>query len=294
MRTILGLALALLLASGAGGSSRADIGVDLELVLAIDSSGSVDFGEFELQAGGIARAFRDPEVIEALEGAAPNGIAVSVIQWSGRRQHLVTIDWTHISDAASAHALAGRIDAMGRVLIGETAIADALRFAHEQLTYGPFQGARQIIDVSGDGPTNAGGDPDPVRDAAALAGITINGLAILNESPTLDSYYAEHVIGGPDAFVVAAKDYDDFAHAIRLKLLREIRGAPLAMQGAAERAWPRRVSPPLRQSRERRRDGSIAGLPGRRHVGLARPPALAVRCATSYECCRSLAPAGRR
>ena len=178
----LALPLAILVASGAVG--RADVGVDLELVLAIDSSGSVDFGEFELQVGGIARAFGDPEVIEAIEGGAPTGIAVSIIQWSGRRQHLVTIDWTRITDAASAQDLAARVDAMGRVLIGETAIADALRFAIEQLAYGPFQGTRQIIDVSGDGPTNAGGDPDPLRDAAALAGITINGLAILNEVPS--------------------------------------------------------------------------------------------------------------
>ena len=240
---MLSLALVVLLASGAAGRSRADIGVDLELVLAIDSSGSVDFEEFELQARGIARAFRNPEVIEANEGAAPNGIAVSLIQWSGRRQHLVTIDWTHITDAGSAAALAARVESMGRVLIGETAIADALRFAHEQLASGPFRGARQIIDVSGDGMTNAGGDPDPVRDAAALAGITINGLAILNDSPSLDRYYAQHVIGGPDAFVMAAKDYDDFAHAIRLKLLREIRGAPLADAGpgavrVAPAGWP--------------------------------------------------------
>ena len=228
MRVIPGLALGISLASSALGSVRAEVGVDLELVLAIDSSGSVSFEEFELQAGGIARAFRDPEVIEAIEGAAPNGIAVSVIQWSGRRQHLVVIDWTHVADAASAGALAARIDAMGRVLIGETAIADALLFASEQLAVGPFHGGRQIIDLSGDGPTNAGRDPDPIRDAATLAGITINGLAILNESPTLDRYYVEHVIGGPDAFLITAKDYEDFAHAIRHKLLREIRGAALA------------------------------------------------------------------
>ena len=244
MRATPGLAMVILLASGAVG--RADVGVDLELVLAIDSSGSVDFQEFELQAGGLARAFRDPEVIEAIEGAAPRGIAVCLVQWSGRRQHLVTIDWTRIADGASAQALATQIDAMGRVLIGETAIADALRFASEQLAYSPFEGTRQIIDVSGDGPTNAGGDPDPLRDAAALAGITINGLAILNESPRLDRYYAEHVIGGPAAFIIAAKDYDDFAHAIRLKLLREIRGAPLAdaeatMSGAA-RAGERAIA----------------------------------------------------
>ena len=105
---------------------------------------------------------------------------------------------------------------------------EALRFATGLLAYGPFQGARRIIDVSGDGPSNAGGEPDPMRDAAALAGLTINGLAILRENPGLDRYYAEHVIGGADAFVMIAQDYDDFARAIRQKLLREIRGAPLA------------------------------------------------------------------
>jgi hypothetical protein len=225
---MLRLALAIFVLCGLTGSARSQVAVDLELVLAIDSSGSVDFAEFELQASGIARAFRDPEVIEAIMGAAPNGIAVSVIQWSGRRQHLVTIDWTRITNAASAQALAARIDAMGRVLIGETAIADALRFATEKFADGPFRGVRRIIDLSGDGPTNAGGDPDPIRDAAVWSGITINGLAILNESPMLDLYYADHVIGGPDAFVVPARDYDDFARAIRLKLLKEIRGAPLA------------------------------------------------------------------
>jgi Protein of unknown function (DUF1194) len=151
-----------------------------------------------------------------------------VMQWSGRRQHLVTVDWTMVTDRSSAAALAARIDAAGRILIGETAIADALGFATDLLAYGPFQGTRRVIDVSGDGPANAGGDPDPMRDTAVLAGITINGLAILNESPTLDRYYADHVIGGPDAFIVTARDYRDFAEAIRRKLLREIRGVPLA------------------------------------------------------------------
>jgi hypothetical protein len=226
--TWLGLALASLLASAALEGARAEVGVDLELVLAIDGSGSVDFGEFELQTAGIAGALRDPEVIEAIEGAAPNGVAIAVIEWSGPAQQLLRIDWTRISDAASAAALAARIDALGRGLIGETAIGEALRFASGQLAYGPFQGTRRIIDVSGDGPNNAGGAPGPMRDAAALAGITINGLAIMREHPGLDRYYALHVIGGPDAFVMTAADYDDFARAIRQKLLREIRGAPLA------------------------------------------------------------------
>jgi Protein of unknown function (DUF1194) len=225
---MLRLALVVLLLAAPSWPARSQIEVDLALVLAVDSSGSVDFHEFELQVRGIAGAFLDPEVIEAIEGAAPNGIAISVFQWSGPHEQLVAVDWTKVTDAAGAAALAAEIQAIDRVLIGETALAAALRFAAAHLQHGRVRGARRVIDVSGDGPTNAGGAPDPVRDAAAWAGITINGLAILNESPTLDLYYADHVVGGPGAFIMTARDYEDFARAIRLKLLKEIRGAPLA------------------------------------------------------------------
>ncbi len=201
--------------------------VDLQLVLAVDSSGSVNFREFELQAVGIARALRDPEVIEAIERWTPNGVAVSVVHWSGRRQQLVAVDWTRVGDRTSLQALATRIEAMRRTMLGETAIGDVLRFAIEHFERGPFRGARRIVDVSGDGKSNAGVAPSPVRDAAAAAGITINGLAILNDDLPVDLYYADHVIGGPDAFVMTARDYRDFARAMRLKLLQEIRGAPL-------------------------------------------------------------------
>lgn len=201
--------------------------VDLQIVLALDSSGSVNFREFELQAVGIARALRDPEVIEAIEHWTPSGVAVSVVQWSGQRQQVVAVDWTVVGDRASVRALATRIEAMGRSMLGETAIGDMLRFALEHLEGGPFRGARRIVDVSGDGKSNAGVAPGPIRDAAAAAGITINGLAILNDDLTVDLYYADHVSGGPDAFVITARDYRDFARAMRLKLLQEIRGAPL-------------------------------------------------------------------
>jgi hypothetical protein len=145
---------------------------------------------------------------------------------------MVVVDWTLVRDRRSALAFAATVEATGRWLLGETAIADALAFGVEVLERNRFEGARRTIDISGDGPTNAGGDPDPVRDAAAAAGITINGLAIINEVPTLDIYFAEHVIGGPDAFLLIAKDYRDFAHAIRQKLLREIQGAGLAGRDA--------------------------------------------------------------
>ena len=210
-----------------GASAQSKGGVDLELLLAVDSSGSVNFGEFQLQVVGIARALRDPEVIEAIQAWTPKGVAVSVVHWSGRGQQLVAVDWTRIGDRASVEALAMRIEAMGRSLIGETALGNVLRFAIDHFERGPFHGVRRIIDVSGDGKSNAGDPPAPIRDAATAAGVTINGLAILNEDLALDLYYADHVIGGPGAFVMTAQDYRDFARAMRLKLLKEIRGAPL-------------------------------------------------------------------
>jgi hypothetical protein len=209
--------------------------VDLELLLAVDASGSVDAGEFELQRRGLAEAFRDPDVIAALAAYAPAGVAVGLMQWSGRRQQVMVVDWTPVRDAPSAWAFSAAIAGAGRAILGETAIADALGFAIDQLERNRFVGARRVIDLSGDGANNAGGAPDALRDAAVALGITVNGLAILNEAPVLDFYYAQHVIGGPGAFILAAKDYQDFTQAIRRKLLREIEGAGLAGLPAARR-----------------------------------------------------------
>jgi hypothetical protein len=230
---ILSLALALapsgtFAQAGADAGSVAQRKVDLALVLAVDSSGSVDFGEFDLQKLGIARAFRDPEVIEAIERWAPKGVAVSVVYWSGRGQQQVAVDWTKVVDRASAEALAARIEQSRRSMLAETALGEGLRFAVNQLGRSPYQGVRRVIDVSGDGRSNVGEAPGPLRDAAAAAGITINGLAILNDDLAVDLYYADQVIGGHDAFVTTARDYDDFARAMRLKLLREVSGLPMS------------------------------------------------------------------
>ena len=210
--------------------SAAQEPVDLELMLAVDASGSVDAREFDLQTQGLAEAFRDPEVSAALAAYAPGGAAVALMQWSGRGQQVLAVEWTLVRDRAAAHAFADAIAGAGRRLLGETAIADALAFAIDQLERNRFRGARRVIDLSGDGPTNAGGNPDPLRDAAVALGITVNALAIVNEAPVLDYYYAEHVVGGPGAFTMMAKNYQDFAQAIRRKLLREIQGAGLALQ----------------------------------------------------------------
>ncbi len=211
---------------------RADQTVNLDLVLAIDASGTVDPAEFELQTRGLAEAFRDPEVIAAIQATGARGIAVAVVQWSGRGQQVVAIDWTPVADEASSKALATRIEVTGRRLVGATTVIDrALLFSVALLANSPFQGQRKVIDLSGDGKTNYGPLPDLARDQALAAGITINGLAILNDVADLAEYYQDHVVGGVGSFLMTARDYRDFATAIRLKLIREILGTPVA-------AWP--------------------------------------------------------
>jgi hypothetical protein len=204
----------------------AQIAVELELILAVDASGSVSPAEFDLQVQGLANAFRDGEVIAAIRNA--DGIAVAMMQWSSPGQQVLAVDWSVVSDAASAESVAQRIVTAGRVILGETAIDGALRFATAELTANAFSAPRRIIDVSGDGATNWGSNPDDARDLAIAAGITINGLAVANEQSDLGRYYREHVIGGPGAFVITAADYVDFARAMRLKLIEEISGRPAA------------------------------------------------------------------
>ncbi len=203
--------------------------VELELVLAVDASSSVDAAEFDLQVGGLAKAFRHPDVISAIRSVGAKGIAVVLVQWSGPSQQDVAVPWIRVFDAASAAHFADRVETSSRRLLGTTAIDKVLLFSRQILGTNGFAGRRQAVDVSGDGPTNFGPAPDRMRDLAVAAGITINGLAILNEVPDLDRYYRDHVIGGPGAFMMTAADYRDFGTAIRLKLVREIRGAPVAL-----------------------------------------------------------------
>lgn len=211
----------------AGVAGSQPVGVALELVLAIDASGSIDVDEWLLQREGFAAALRDPEVVTAIE-ASEGGIAINVVQWSGRRQQAVVVDWRHVTDARSATAVAELMAGMDRSLLGETALGEALAFALRQLGRSPFAGRRRTIDVSGDGKTNTGPEPDRLRDAAVARGITINALAILNEQADLADYYEKHLVGGPGAFVLEAAGLEQFADAIRRKLLHEIRGGPIA------------------------------------------------------------------
>jgi hypothetical protein len=197
--------------------------VDLQLVLALDSSSSVNMDEFYLQAEGYAAAFRHPQLHQALRSGPHQAIAVMVMEWSSANRQQVNFAWRVIHNEAEAASFAEELEAAPRLVTGgETAIGDAIAFALTQLDPPGISGGRRVIDISGDGPSNRGRPLDQVRDEARFLGVTINGLAILNEVPWLDLYYQTDVVTGPGAFVLSARDYSDFKEAILRKLVREI------------------------------------------------------------------------
>ncbi|WP_158744839.1 DUF1194 domain-containing protein [Acidisphaera sp. L21] len=196
---------------------------DLALVIALDGSASVNFNEFNAIVGGIAAALRDPEVMVALQGGPQRASLLSVLLWSGIGAHEVMIDWTRVDTDAAINAFAEAVGDVPRtVRAGETAIGEALVVAETMLAALPAPASRRIIDVAGDGRSNAGIPPAPIRDRLIAAGVTINGLCVLHEEPDLLQSYTTEVIGGPGAFAVECKDYDTFAEAMRRKLVREL------------------------------------------------------------------------
>jgi hypothetical protein len=231
------VAAILFLISCLGGqrSLAQDIVVDLELVLAIDGSRSIDADEFTLQLGGIAAAFRDCAFFTALHSAAPRGIAVTLVQWAGHENQAQVVAWRHVGDARSAAAFADEVLAAGRRLIpGPTGIGSAIRYSYRLMDANGFAGNRQVIDVSGDGYNNSGNRPEIARDEALARGVTINGLTVTNEIPGLDLYFSTRVIGGLGAFVIEALDFERFAEAFKLKLIREITGDQVTLNAPGD------------------------------------------------------------
>jgi hypothetical protein len=199
--------------------------IDLALVLAVDVSGSVNTERFELQRQGYAKAFAAREVIEAIAAGENRVIAVTLVEWSGIGHQRQMIGWTLINDADSAAAFGSAIAEAPRAFADWTSISAALDYSAALFAdAADVTPARRVIDVSGDGINNNGRPVNDARDDAVQAGITINGLAILSEYPTLDAYYRDNVIGGTGSFAVAAGDFNAFGHAILGKLLREIAG----------------------------------------------------------------------
>jgi len=231
-RLILSLLACLVVVTLSGSQAKAGEAVDLELILAVDVSGSVDFDEAELQRKGYLSAMSDPTVIAAIRGGAHRKIAVSYVEWAGLGHYKVVVDWTVISDTASARAFAEKLAAAPMQRAHRTSISDAIEKSIPRFAENRFDGIRRIIDISGDGANNYGNLVDEARDKAVKAGIVINGLPILSDPKTqniptiqnLDLFYRDCVIGGPGAFHVVANGFNDFARAIRRKLILEIAG----------------------------------------------------------------------
>jgi hypothetical protein len=216
-------AAALLLTCRVCTPAFAQTAVDLQLVLAVDASGSVDQRRFELQMQGYVAAFRDPRVLRAIQSGATQAIAVTMVQWTGPALQIQVLPWTLINDATTAHAFAAAIvDTPRQLFSGGTSISGVIDYAVPLILESQFKGTRRVIDISGDGSNNRGRPAASARDDAVRAGIVINGLPILALESGLERYFSGHVIGGPGAFVIAAESYETFADAILKKLIREM------------------------------------------------------------------------
>ena len=217
--------------------------VDLELVLAVDASGSVDDAEFALQMGGIARAFRDPDVQRAIADGVYGRIAVALEVWAEARLPKDISDWHLINDASSARQFARVVETFPRRAIGGTGIGRAIIIAVNLFEKNAYSSFRRVIDISGDGRETTSRDwsivPELARFKADSQGVTINGLAILSDDPGLEEYYRRNVITGADSFVISASTFADFADAMRRKLIREIRYRPRMSAPREKLADPR-------------------------------------------------------
>jgi hypothetical protein len=206
--------------------------VDVELVLAVDVSYSMDMDELAVQREGYAQALVSREFLQALR-SLPNGkISVTFFEWAASNDQKIIIPWRVIDGPETADAVAAEILKAPIRRASRTSISGAIYFAMPLFESNPYPGLRRVIDISGDGPNNNGAPVTPAREAALAKGITINGLPIMVKEPSystmdienLDWYYEDCVIGGPGAFVVAIKDREKFKEAIRTKLLLEVAG----------------------------------------------------------------------
>lgn len=216
----------------AGTAAIAQTKVDLELVLAVDVSLSMDLDEQRLQREGYVAAFRDAEIHKAITSGPHARIAVTYIEWAGPTSQAVILPWTILDSPTAAEAFASKLEQAPISRARFTSISAALSFSRDLFASSGAAGIRRVIDVSGDGPNNAGFPVQPIRDEVVAAGIIINGLPIMLKAPTssmfdipdLDQYYASCVIGGTGSFLVPVRDLAEFKLAIRRKLLLEISG----------------------------------------------------------------------
>ncbi len=206
--------------------------VDVELVLAVDVSYSMDFDELALQRNGYVQAIVSKPFLEALQKGPHGRIAVTYVEWAGVAEQHIVVPWRLIDGPQSADTFAKMIEAAPLRRVYRTSISGALKFSAALFGTGGYKGLRRVIDVSGDGTNNQGDLIEPTRDDVVAKGITINGLPIMLKEPTasmidipdLDLYYEDCVIGGPGAFVIPVRERSQFVDAIRNKLVLEVAG----------------------------------------------------------------------
>jgi hypothetical protein len=207
-----------------------EVEVDVELFLAVDVSRSMTSDELDIQRLGYAEALTSPDVIDAIQNGLLGRIAVTYVEWAGEHAQRVVIPWQILSNSEQAQAIADTIVTTQFPGMRRTSISGALAYAADSFDENGFAGLRRVIDVSGDGPNNQGSPVVAARDAALARGITINGLPLMTVDmlsefwgiPDLDVYYTRCVIGGPGAFVIPVRDWDEFAPAVKRKLVLEI------------------------------------------------------------------------
>lgn len=208
----------------------ADTPVDLQLVLAVDVSRSIDEVEAELQRRGYIEALTSDRVVDAILSGEHQRIAVCYTEWAGTHYQAVVLDWSVIDSASGARRFAEKLAEAPRASHSWTAVGAALVHAGHRFDASGFTSKRRVIDISGDGRTNDGPPAEIVRDKLVAMGIVINGLPVMMNRTNfgrppdlaLDKYYEENVIGGPGSFMIVADNFDQFGRAVRTKLVREI------------------------------------------------------------------------
>jgi hypothetical protein len=206
--------------------------VDVELILAVDVSYSMDMDELAIQREGYAQAIVSKEFLQALKTGPTGKISVTYFEWAATNDQKIIIPWRVIDGPETADAVADEIMKTPIRRASRTSISGAIYFAMPLFDANPYRGLRRVIDISGDGANNNGSPVTIARDTALAKGITINGLPIMVKEPSystmdidnLDFYYEDCVIGGPGSFVVPIKDRDKFREAIRSKLVLEVAG----------------------------------------------------------------------
>jgi hypothetical protein len=214
--------------------------VDVELVMAIDISYSMDYDELALQREGYVQAVTSREFLNALKQGTNGRVAITLVEWAGANDQRVLLPWRLIDGPATAETAAAEMARAPVRRAYRTSISGALAFSANLFENNGFRGIRRVIDVSGDGTNNQGAIVTIARDEVIAKGITINGLPIMLKEPQpgsidikdLDIYYEDCVIGGPGAFVVPIREREKFKDAIRTKLVLDI---------ADPRAMPRPI-----------------------------------------------------